>query len=119
MKALVVDDSAVMRKVLTGALARANITEVEQAADGQEALDACNANDFDLVLMDWNMPVMLGIDAVKGIREAGKTMPIIMVTTKGLETDRIWGMRQGAIDYIVKPFADTELVAMARSVLEK
>jgi twitching motility two-component system response regulator PilH len=42
-----------------------------------------------------------------------------MVTTKGQETDRIWGMRQGAIDYIIKPFADTELVAMARSVLEK
>ena len=77
MKVLVVDDSAVMRKVLVGALSRAKLTDVAQAADGKEAVDACEADDMGLVLMDWNMPRMLGIDAVKAIRANGKTMPII------------------------------------------
>ena len=82
MKALVVDDSAVMRKVMIGALARAGIEDVAQAADGQEAVAACNADDFSLVLLDWNMPNMLGIDALKAIRANGKTVPVIMVTTE-------------------------------------
>ena len=82
MRALVVDDSAVMRKVLIGALGRANITEVDQAADGLEAVSATDSQEYGLILMDWNMPNMLGIDAVKAIREKGKTMPIIMVTTE-------------------------------------
>ena len=76
MKALVVDDSAVMRKVLIGALTRAGITEVDQAADGGEAVKATGSQEYGLVLMDWNMPNKLGIDAVKEIRSSGQQMPI-------------------------------------------
>ena len=72
MKALVVDDSAVMRKVMVGALARAGIEDVAQAADGKEAVDAVMAQEFHLVLLDWNMPNMLGIDALRAIRAAGE-----------------------------------------------
>ena len=60
MRALVVDDSAVMRKVIIGALARADIVDVDQAADGQESVTACENADYDIVLMDWNMPNILG-----------------------------------------------------------
>lgn len=117
MKALVVDDSAVMRKVLIGALARAGINEVDQAADGVEAVDACKAQNYDLVLMDWNMPNMLGIDAVKGIRAAGKTMPIIMVTTEAEKSRVIEALKAGANNYVIKPFEPTTIVAKIQEVL--
>lgn len=118
MKALVVDDSAVMRKVLIGALSRADITDVEQAADGQEAVDACDLEDFGLVLMDWNMPNMLGIDAVKAIRANGKTMPIIMVTTEAEKSRVIDALKAGANNYIIKPFEPATIVDKIQEVLD-
>ncbi len=119
MKALVVDDSAVMRKVLIGALGRADITEVDQASDGKEALDAAMANDYSLVLMDWNMPNMLGIDAVRAIRAAGKTMPIIMVTTEAEKSRVIEALKAGANNYIIKPFEPATIVSKIQEVLAK
>jgi len=118
MKALVVDDSAVMRKVLIGALARADITDVEQAADGQEAVKATEREEFDLVLMDWNMPNMLGIDAVKAIRANGKTMPIIMVTTEAEKSRVVEAIKSGANNYIVKPFEPATIVEKIQSVFK-
>ncbi len=119
MKALVVDDSAVMRKVLIGALSRAGISNVDQAADGKESVDMVNATAYGLVLMDWNMPNMLGIDAVKAIRAAGKTMPIIMVTTEAEKRRVITALKAGADNYIIKPFKSTTIVAKIQDVLAK
>ncbi len=119
MRALVVDDSAVMRKVLIGALSRANINEVDQAADGLEAVKASAESDYGLVLMDWNMPNMLGIDAVKAIRAAGKTMPIIMVTTEAEKSRVIEALKAGANNYIIKPFEPQTIVGKIQEVLDK
>jgi len=119
MKALVVDDSAVMRKVLIGALSRANINDVDQAADGQEAVTAVQGNDYGLILMDWNMPNMLGIAAVKEIRAAGKTMPIIMVTTEAEKTRVIEALKAGANNYIIKPFEPATIVSKIQEVIDK
>lgn len=119
MKALVVDDSAVMRKVLIGALGRANIDQVDQAADGREAVEAAKANDYGLILMDWNMPNMLGIDAVKAIREMGKTMPIIMVTTEAEKSRVIEALKAGANNYVIKPFEPATIVSKIQEVLGK
>jgi len=119
MKALVVDDSAVMRKVLIGALGRANITDVDQAGDGKEAVAAVDGADYDLVLMDWNMPNMLGIDAVKAIREKGKTMPIIMVTTEAEKSRVIEALKSGAQNYVIKPFEPNTIVAKIQETLAK
>jgi len=119
MKALVVDDSAVMRKVLIGALGRANITDIDQAADGQEAVAATEANDYNLVLMDWNMPNMLGIDAVRAIRANGKTMPIIMVTTEAEKSRVIDALKAGAQNYVIKPFEPATIVSKIQDVLAK
>ncbi len=119
MKALVVDDSAVMRKVLIGALSRANISEVDQAADGQEAVAAVQNSDYGLILMDWNMPNMLGIDAVVAIRAAGKTMPIIMVTTEAEKSRVIEALKAGANNYIIKPFEPNTIVSKIQEVLGK
>lgn len=119
MKALVVDDSAVMRKVLIGALGRASITDIDQAADGQEAVAATEAQDYDLVLMDWNMPNMLGIDAVRAIRGNGKTMPIIMVTTEAEKSRVIDALKAGAQNYVIKPFEPATIVSKIQEVLAK
>ncbi len=119
MKALVVDDSVVMRKVLIGALGRAGIEDIDQAADGQEAVTAVDGADYGLVLMDWNMPNMLGIDAVKAIRAKGKTMPIIMVTTEAEKSRVIESLKAGANNYIIKPFEPATIVTKIQEVLAK
>lgn len=117
MKALVVDDSAVMRKVLIGALSRAGIDEVDQAADGVEAVDAVSKNDYGLILMDWNMPNMLGIDALREIRSAGKVMPVIMVTTEAEKARVIEALKSGATNYIIKPFEPQTIVQKIQDTL--
>ncbi len=119
MRALVVDDSAVMRKVLIGALGRANINEVDQASDGIEAVQAVQQNNYDIILMDWNMPNMLGIDALKAIREMGKTMPIIMVTTEAEKSRVLEALKSGATNYIIKPFEPNTIVGKIQEVLNK
>lgn len=119
MKALVVDDSLVMRKVLIGALLRADITETDQAADGAEAVEAVKNCDYDVVLMDWNMPNMLGIDAVRAIRALDKKMPIIMVTTESEKSRVIDALKAGANDYLIKPFEPTTIVTKIRALLTK
>lgn len=119
MKALVVDDSVVMRKVIMGALARAEITEVDQAADGVEAVNACKANDYNIILMDWNMPNMLGIDAVKAIRALGKTTPIIMVTTEAEKGRVVEALKAGANNYIIKPFGPATIVDKIKDAIAK
>lgn len=119
MKALVVDDSAVMRKVLKGALSRAGIDDVAEAEDGVQAVKAVESEDFGLVLMDWNMPNMLGIDAVKAIREMGKTMPIVMVTTEAEKSRVVDALKAGANNYIIKPFEPQTIVTKIQQALEK
>lgn len=119
MKGLVVDDSAVMRKVLTGALNRAGITDVAQAKDGQEAVAAVGQDTFSVVLMDWNMPNLTGIEAVRAIRAAGHTMPIIMVTTEAEKSRVIEAVQAGATNYIIKPFEPTAIMEKIKAVLEK
>jgi two-component system chemotaxis response regulator CheY len=119
MKALVVDDSEVMRKVLIGALARAGISEVDQAADGVQAMAQIRSTQYDLVLLDWYMPNKLGIDAVKEIRATGNKVPIIMVTTEAEKTRVIEALKAGATNYIIKPFEPSAIVAKIKEVLAK
>lgn len=119
MKTLVVDDSAVMRKILIGALDRAGVTDVDQARDGREAVNFVKANEYGLILMDWNMPNMLGIDALKAMRESGCKVPIIMVTTEAERSRVVEAIQAGANDYIVKPFEPSVIVEKIKSVLAR
>lgn len=119
MKTLVVDDSAVMRKVLVGALSQAGVGDVDQACDGQEAVNLCAANEYSLVLLDWNMPNMLGIDALKSIRASGKTMPIIMVTTEAEKPRVLEALKAGANNYVIKPFVPATIVQKIQEALQK
>ena len=119
MKALVVDDSAVMRRVLTGALNQCDMETIDQAKDGQEAVDAVETTPYDVVLMDWNMPNMLGIDAVRAIRANGHTMPIIMVTTEAEKNRVMEALKAGANNYIIKPFEPKAIMGKIQDALEK
>jgi two-component system, chemotaxis family, chemotaxis protein CheY len=111
VKVLVVDDSAIMRKVIIGALATLNIAAewVSQAEDGVQAVKSASENQYDIILMDWNMPNMLGIDAVKAIREQGNKTPILMVTTEGEKANVVKAIQAGANNYLVKPFNAEDL----------
>ncbi len=119
MRALVVDDSAVMRRVLAGALRGAEITEVDEAGNGQEALDAVAKGPYDIILMDWNMPTMSGIDAVRGIRAAGVNTPIIMVTTEAEKSRIIEAIKAGAQNYVIKPFEPATIIGKIKDTLAK
>ena len=119
MRALVVGDSGMMRKVLIGALARAGINDVDQATDGMEAVAACQNADYQLVLMDWNMPNMMGNDAIRAIRASGKTMPIIMVAIQAEKSQVVEAIKAGANDYIVKPLKVSTIVKKIQAVLGK
>lgn len=111
IKALVVDDSAIMRKVIIGVLTQMNIDSdhITQAADGVEAVQSVKDNEFDIIIMDWNMPNMLGIDAVTEIRNMGNNTPILMVTTEAERTNVVRAIQAGANNYLVKPFNGEEL----------
>ncbi len=111
-KILVVDDSATERHVLGEMLTKRGY-EVIFAEDGESSVAKAKAELPDMVLMDVVMPGMNGFQATRAITEdpATKHIPVFIVTTKGQETDKIWGARQGAKDYLVKPVAEADLLA--------
>jgi twitching motility two-component system response regulator PilH len=111
-KILVVDDSPTERHVLTDMLLKAGYTVVI-ADSGEQAIEVAKAEIPDVILMDVVMPGMNGYQATRTItrEETTRHIPVIMCTSKGQETDKIWGMRQGAHDYMVKPIDSSTLLA--------
>ena len=111
-KILVVDDSPTERHVLVDLLTR-NGYQVLIAESGEEGIEKARSEQPDLVLMDVVMPGLNGYQATRTLTrdDATKHIPIIVCTSKGQETDKIWGLRQGAQDYMVKPINHEELLA--------
>jgi len=109
---LVVDDSPTDRQHLTDILAK-NGYKVSTAESAEEAIVKVKQLKPDLVLMDVVMPGQNGFQATRELskNDATKHIPVIICTTKGQETDKVWGMRQGARDYIVKPINQADLLA--------
>jgi len=91
------------------------------ATDGEEALLLVEEEDPDLIILDWMLPELSGIDVCRRLRETKKfkTIPIIMLTARGEESDKISGLDAGADDYVVKPFSPSELIARVRAVLRR
>ena len=114
---LVVDDEPVVTEVLERYL-RKDGFDVAIAADGGEALRIAGEWAPDLIILDLMLPVMDGLEVCRRIRHQSR-VPIIMVTAKGEETDRVVGLEMGADDYVVKPFSPREIVARVRSVLRR
>ena len=109
---LVVDDSPTERHVLLELLTR-NGYQVSTAESGEEGIEKARAELPDLILMDVVMPGLNGYQATRTLTrdETTRQIPIIVCTSKGQETDKIWGLRQGAIDYLIKPVNADELLA--------
>jgi two-component system, OmpR family, response regulator ResD len=116
-RVLVVDDEPIVRDVLARYLARDGF-EVDQASDGEAALAAFRETPPDLVVLDLMLPRTDGLEVFTRIREQGDT-PVIMLTARGREADRIVGLEVGADDYIAKPFSPREVLARVRSVLRR
>ncbi|MEQ1827119.1 MAG: response regulator [Pirellula sp.] len=111
MKVLVADDSGIMRKIIIRSLNAVGVTDIVEAANGQEAIDAYKATPCDLILTDWNMPEKSGLDVVTEIRATGSQVPIIMVTTEAQKGQVIAAIQAGVNDYLTKPFEADDLRA--------
>jgi two-component system chemotaxis response regulator CheY len=110
MKILVVDDMSTMRRIVKNILKELGFSNIEEAENGSDALTKLRANPFDLVVSDWNMPVMPGIELLRNIRaDAGlKHIPVLMVTAEAQKENLVEAIQAGVSNYIVKPFtADT------------
>lgn len=114
---LVVDDDPTVSEVVTGYLERGGFT-VERAADGPAALRAAAAARPDLVVLDVMLPGMNGLEVCERLR-ARDPVPVVMLTARGDEDDRILGLETGADDYVTKPFSPRELVLRVASVLRR
>jgi two-component system response regulator MprA len=115
---LVVEDDPQVRAMLTRAL-RYEGFDVEAACDGAEAMAALRASPPDLVLLDLLLPDADGVELSRRLREDGDPVPILMLTARDTETDRLEGFEAGADDYLVKPFSTAELIARVRALLRR
>jgi two-component system chemotaxis response regulator CheY len=103
-KVLVVDDSGTMRKIILRSLNALGVTDVVEAGDGSDGLELFQQQQFDIVLTDWNMPRMTGLELLKAIRATGSTLPVILITTEAEKGRVLEAVQAGVSDYLVKPF---------------
>ena len=115
---LVVEDDSAIRRGLVDALSFAGYS-VTESRDGSDAVQLALEMPIDLVLLDVMLPGVDGFAILKQLRQAKPTLPVIMVTARGAEDDRVHGLRGGADDYVVKPFSAKELLARVEAVLRR
>src|SRR5580692_10667035 len=117
---LIVEDEAPLVTLLRYNLEKEGF-QVCEAADGEEALVQIAERKPDVVLLDWMLPLVSGIEVCRQIRRspASRTLPVIMLTARGEEADKIRGLNSGADDYITKPFSPSELIARVRAVMRR
>lgn len=114
---LIVDDEKMIRNVVKE-YAEFEGYETAEAENGMEAVEICRKEDFDIIVMDIMMPRLDGYSAVKEIRKT-KAIPVIMLSARGEEYDKLFGFEIGADDYVVKPFSPKELMARIKAVLKR
>jgi len=119
MRIMLVDDSKTMRNIQKSVLAQLGHTEIEEACDGQDALNKVGAFAPELLLVDWNMPVMDGLTFIKTFRQTDRTTPIIMVTTEAEKSRVIEAIKAGVNNYVVKPFTPDLLSQRIQETLQK
>lgn len=119
-RVLIVDDFATMRKIERNILGQLGIKNVDEADDGSTALPKLQSNTYDVVLLDWNMPTMNGLDLLKAIRadDSLKGIPVIMVTAEALKDNIVAAAQAGVNDYVVKPFTAGALEEKLKKVLK-
>jgi two-component system OmpR family response regulator len=118
VRVLLIDDDARLAELLDGYLKPQGVALVH-APGGQAGLAALQGGGFDVVLLDVMMPGIDGLAVLRKVRDAGHRIPVIMLTARGDEADRVVGLELGADDYVAKPFSPRELLARIRAVLRR
>ncbi len=116
MKFLVVDDSSTMRRIIKNSLQRIGFEDVIEAENGKDALEKISG--IDIILTDWNMPEMDGLEFVKNVRAQNAKIPILMITTNAAKDDIIEALKHGVNNYIVKPFTPETLKEKIEALLK-
>lgn len=121
MSFLVVDDFPTMRRIVRSLLKELGFTNVDEAEDGQDALNKLRAGNFDFVVSDWNMPNLDGLEMLKEIRQddALKNLPVLMVTAEAKKENIIAAAQAGANGYVVKPFTAATLEEKLNKIFDK
>ncbi|MEP4556079.1 chemotaxis response regulator CheY [Cobetia amphilecti] len=121
LRILVVDDFPTMRRIVRNLLKELGFTNVEEAEDGQQALEFLNQGSFELVISDWNMPNLDGLEMLRRVRanHATATLPVLMVTAEAKKENIIAAAQAGASGYVVKPFTAAVLEEKLGKVFEK
>ena len=121
LKFLVVDDFSTMRRIVRGLLKEMGCNNVEEAEDGQVALNMMKSGRYDFVVSDINMPVMNGFELLKAVKadETLKHVPVLMVTAEARKEDIVLAAQSGAAGYIVKPFTKATLEDKVNNILTK
>ena len=121
MKVLVVDDFATMRKIVRNILKQIGFEEITEAEDGNAALRVLKNEKVGLVVTDWNMPNMTGLDLLREIRQNPQTsnLPVLMVTAEGLKENVMEAVKAGVNNYVVKPFTAEVLQEKIETIFKK
>lgn len=117
MRILVVDDEEKIRNVIKE-YAEFEGYEISEANNGMEAVNICKAEDFDIIIMDIMMPKLDGFSAIKEIKKM-KNIPVLMLSARGEEYDKLFGFEIGIDDYVVKPFSPKELMARVNAIIKR
>jgi two-component system, chemotaxis family, chemotaxis protein CheY len=106
MRILVVDDSSTMRRIIINTLNKLGYKDCQEAGNGREGVARLEAGPVDMIITDWNMPEMSGVEFIRAVRanDATKKLPVLMVTTNASEDDIVEALRAGVNNYVVKPF---------------
>jgi two-component system chemotaxis response regulator CheY len=121
MKVLVADDFATMRKIVRNILKQIGFDDIVEAEDGQAALQILKNENIGLVVTDWNMPNMTGLELLEKIRTDPKTskLPVLMVTAEGLKENVVAAVKAGVNNYVVKPFTAEVLQEKLEQIFKK
>jgi two-component system chemotaxis response regulator CheY len=106
MRFLIVDDSSTMRRIIINTLNKLGYKQCHEAANGREGIERLATTQVDMIITDWNMPEMSGVDFIRAVRANANTceLPVLMVTTNAGEDDIVEALKAGANNYVVKPF---------------
>jgi two-component system, chemotaxis family, chemotaxis protein CheY len=120
MKCLVVDDSAITRRILVNHLRTGGFTTILEAIDGKQALDLCTP-DVDIVITDWNMPGMPGVELVRSLRANTElaSIPVLLITARSCKDDVVEAANAGVDGYVIKPFTPDVLKQKIEEVLAR
>lgn len=120
MRFLVVDDSSTMRRIIINTLNKLGHTDCHEAGNGREGVERLAATPVDMVITDWNMPEMSGVEFARAMRanEATRAIPILMVTTNAAEGDIVEALKAGVNNYVIKPFTPATIKEKIEAVLK-